>query len=212
MADLEKFLRRVDSEVASARQQALGVMQDAEQAYESRQRGFELFLKVLERVRELTRPRLEALAERFKFDTKPIQSEHQRGIELAFRTEMAAVSLKFTATHDTEVRNLLVEYQLRVVPIFIKFAPQAQFESSLAAFDENAFAAWLDDRLVEFVKTYLEIHTNSYYQKDHLATDPVANIQFPKIYAQVTLDEAGRKLYFISEKTRDEYLQQAGKP
>lgn len=208
MADLSSLLSRIEAQVATARQQAQLTMQDAEAAYERRRIGYEKFLVVVDRIRELAKPRLQALAEHFKFDANPMQNEHKQGVELAFQTAMATVKLKLTASHDTDVEKLIVDYDLQILPIFIKFEPHARFETSLTAVDEAAFEAWLDDRLVDFTKTYLEIHSNSYYQKDHLTTDPVAQIQFPKIYAQATLEQNGKKLYFISEKTRDEFVQQ----
>jgi YHS domain-containing protein len=206
MADLSSLLKRIDAEVAGAKQQVQAVMKDAEKAFEQRKIGFEKFLQQVGRVRELAKPRLEALATHFKFDAKPKQSEHEPGVELCFNAELATVNLKLTASHDTDVKNLYVDYDLRILPIYIKFEPHARFEAPIDALDEAKFEQWLDDRLVDFAKTYLEIQTNSYYQKDHLVTDPVAKIQFPKIYAQITAEKNGQKYFFINEATRDEFL------
>lgn len=206
MADLTSLLKRIDAEVDVAKQQAQAVMQDAEVAFEQRKLGFEKFLQVVKQIRELAKPRLEALAKHFKFDPKLKQSEHEPGVELAFNLELATVNLKLTATHDVDVKTLFVDYDLRILPIFIKFEPHARFEAPLNALDEKKFEQWLDDRLVDFAKSYLEIQTNSYYQKDHLVTDPVAQIQFPKIYATITAEKGGQKYYFISEATRDDFL------
>jgi YHS domain-containing protein len=206
MADLTSLLQRIDAEVNVAKQQAQTVLQDAGAAFEQRKRGFESFLQQVGRVREIAKPRLEALAQHFKFDATPKPSEHEPGVELCFDSELAKVNLKLAATHDAAVKNLYVDYDLRILPIFIKFEPHSRFEAPIDALDEAKFEQWLDDRLVDFAKTYLEIQTNSYYQKDHLVTDPVAQIQFPKIYTQVTAEKNGQKYYFINESTRDEFL------
>ena len=44
----------------------------------------------------------------------------------------------------------------------------------MVAIDETALGNWLDDRIVGFVQTYLSMHENQYYLKEHMVEDPVA--------------------------------------
>jgi hypothetical protein len=77
----------------------------------------------------------------------------------------------------------------------------------LDAIDKVALGKWFDDRIVDFVKTYLSLHENQYYLKGHLVEDPIAKVQFPKYAAGATFEAGGRTLYFIDESTLREYRQ-----
>ncbi len=68
----------------------------------------------------------------------------------------------------------------------------------------------MDDRLVDFVKTYLALHQNEYYLKDHMVEDPIAGIRFPKLAAAATLECDGKTYYFIGEETRREFAAKRG--
>ena len=64
---------------------------------------------------------------------------------------------------------------------------------------------WIDDRIVSFVRTYLALHENEHYLKDHMVEDPVAGVRFPKFAAAATLESGGKTFYFISDETRSEF-------
>ena len=58
--------------------------------------------------------------------------------------------------------------------------------------DDEKIAKWIDDRLVQFVQTYLSLHENQYYLKEHMVEDPVAHVRFPKFAAGATLESGGQ--------------------
>ncbi len=93
------------------------------------------------------------------------------------------------------------------MPIYFKFNPHAELEIPLGKVDRAKIEAWLDDRLIEFAQTYITLHFTDQYQKDHMVTDPVANVRFPKAFAQSTFEKAGNTYYFISDQTRREFEQ-----
>jgi hypothetical protein len=45
------------------------------------------------------------------------------------------------------------------------------------------------------------------YHQDHPATDPVANVRFPKVFARSTLEKSGKKYHVISDQTRRDFEQ-----
>jgi len=78
------------------------------------------------------------------------------------------------------------------------------------AFDIEAIevfriGAWLDERIVDFVRTYLAVHENEFYLKAHMVEDPVAHVRFPDFAAASTLERGGKTLYFIANETREEF-------
>src|SRR5581483_11681994 len=124
---------------------------------------------------------------------------YSRSVTLDVKSEMAGVvRLGFTLTHDADVRTILLDYNLEIVPIFFRYNPHARLEMPLDAYDEAALGSWLDDRIVEFANACLELHSTKQYQDKVLVSDPVAGISFPKHFAAATLDHGGTTHYFIS--------------
>jgi YHS domain-containing protein len=209
MADISSFVKRIDEQVAQARARVEQVQAEAQQAYEGRKQRYQTFLKVLEDLRGVAAPRLEKLGERCKFEATPTESADGKSVVLNFQTPVAKVRLRLSATHDTDVRNLVLTYDLEILPIFIKFNPHAELQIPLDKVDRATVESWLDDRLVEFAQTYVTIHFTDQYHKDHMVMDPVANVRFPKAFAQSKLDQGGKTFYFISEQTRRDFEKRA---
>src|SRR5262249_37753560 len=108
------------------------------------------------------------------------------------------------------VRKLILDYNLEILPILMQFDSHSHAEWPLESVDKQAIANWIDDRLVGFVKTYLALHENEYYLKDHMVEDPIAGIRFPKFAAAASLDFDGKTYYFIGEETRREFAAHHG--
>lgn len=212
MADISNLLKRIDGEFAASEQKIKGFQAEQTKAYEDRQRRLVTFERVCETLREVWRPRLEALAKKFgeRVKVTPHISRELREAAFEFDSKLAHIQLKFTASTDQDVRKLVLDYRLEILPILMKFEPHQQAEFPLEAIDAEAIGQWIDDRIVDFVRTFLSLHQNEYYLKDHMVVDPVAEVQFPRFAAAATLDWQGKTHYFISEKTRAEFAKQHG--
>ena len=108
------------------------------------------------------------------------------------------------------IGNLVLNYDLEILPTLMQFDGHAQGQWPIHAIDREAVGDWIDDRLVSFVKTYLSLHENEYYLKEHMVRDPVAGVRFPKYAAAATVDVAGKTYYFIGDETRREFEAQQG--
>jgi YHS domain-containing protein len=126
------------------------------------------------------------------------------------QSELARVRLKFSASTDRDVRKVVLGYDLEIIPVLLRFQPHAELEFPLEAADREAAGRWIDDRVVDFVRTYLSLGENDVYLKDHMVEDPVAQVRFPKFAAGATLEWQGRTYYFIGEETRREFARQNG--
>jgi len=207
MADISTFLKRLDEQVAQVRTRVEQKQSEIQQAYEARSERYKRFLRVLEDLQGVAKARLDKLAEKCKFDATPTENADGKSVLLMFQTPVARVRLRLSATHDDEVRNLVLGYDLEILPIYVKYSPHAELAIPLDKVDRAAVENWLDDRLIEFAQTYVTIHFTDEYQKDHTVVDPVANVRFPKVFAQSTLEKAGKTYYFISDQTRREFEQ-----
>lgn len=212
MADLDTLMSRIETEFAANEIKIKEFQAQQVQEYQGRQERLELFATVCENLRNVWKPRLEALARKFgdKVKVTPAVTPSGREATFQFRSSLADIVLRFSASTDAEVRHLVLDYNLHILPILMKFEPHARIEFPLEAVDAAATAKWIDDRIVDFVKTYLSLHHNEYYLKGHMVADPISQTQFPKYAAAATLDWQGTKYYFIGEETRREFAKKNG--
>lgn len=210
MQDMRTLVERINAEFALAEERQEELRSQNMDAYHDRQARLETFAETLERLKEVWRPRLEALAQRFgdRVAIEPIISPEHRSVRFAFQSELAHIKLEFTASPDADVRNLIVSYNLQILPILMKFDSHDEISFPLENIDKAVLASWIDDRIISFLKTYLALHENGYYLKNHMVEDPIAKIRFPKFAAGAVLEEKGETHYFISEDTLQEFQQQ----
>jgi YHS domain-containing protein len=103
---------------------------------------------------------------------------------------------------------VVFHYDLEIIPILMQFDSHDELTIPLDAIDREALGKWMDDRIISFVQTYLAVHGNQYYLKDHLVEDPIAKVRFPKYAAGAKLDWKGKTIYFLGEETRRQFEQQ----
>jgi hypothetical protein len=164
MNDLTNLQQQLDAELAGARGRAQQTRQELERANQERQERLKEFDALLERLRPVWTPRLELLRERFAKLVKgqPEVKPHARSITFSF-TSKFRVELKLSAYPDQHVQNLVLEYDLLIVPLLAKYDRQARLEMPLDRVDEGAIARWLDERIVSFVKTYVALEGDSFF-------------------------------------------------
>ena len=152
MADIDTFLKRLDEQVLQARTRVEQKQAELQQSYEARKQRYQKFLKVMDDLRGVAMPRLEKLGEHCKFEATPLEDADGKSVVLNVQTPVARVRLRLAATHDTEVRNLVLSYDLEILPIFIQFNSHSEIQIPLEKVDRTAVEAWLDDRLIEFAR------------------------------------------------------------
>jgi len=207
MADTTQLLSRIDAEFQGVDQKIKQYQAARAEEFEGRQRRLERFVETCDRLQSVWRPRFEALAQRFKdkIEVVPSLTKSRRSATLRFHSNLATFNLTLTAVTDADVRNFVLDYTLDILPILMKFEKNQQLEMPLDEVDPVAVGKWIDDRIVDAVKVYLDLHQNAYYLKGHLVRDPVADIEFPKYAAAATVEWKGATYYFISEESRDTF-------
>lgn len=210
MAGLDDLLSRIDSEFSKVKKRSEETRAAQLEDYHRRQQRLEEIETIIDRLRAVWKPRLEAFAKRFgdRVQVTPTVVPGHREAKFAFKSELAQIEMRLSVGPDDDARQLVLKYDLHILPILMKFESHAQFSHPFDAVDDDAVAKWIDDRLVQFVQTYLALHENQYYLKDYLVTDPIAGVQFPKYAAGATLDLKGKTYYFISDEMRDEFQKQ----
>jgi YHS domain-containing protein len=90
----------------------------------------------------------------------------------------------------------------------MQFEKHSSLTVPLDQVDDATIVNWVDERIVAFVRTFLAIHENRYYQKGILVTDPISGTEMPTFAACCTLESGGKTYYFVSEDTKREFERQ----
>jgi hypothetical protein len=212
MSDIKTLTDRIEGAVAAFRDKAKKQEQAILDDYLDRQKRLAEYEKVQTKVVEIAKPRLEALAARAKEWVKvtPSVSQFRRAATFEFNSPKAKISLTFSVAPDQTVNNVVTDCDLRIIPVLWKFESHSELSTPVANFDAARVTKWLDDQIVAFVQLFVEIHESELYERGDSVEDPVAKIKFPKFAAGATLEHGGKTLYFIDDRTKQEYMKQQG--
>lgn len=207
MRDVNELVDRIESAFTAVKEKAKQQQQRELQRYQERQKRLVEYEKVQAKVVEITRPRLEALAKRAgdRVAVTPSVSQTRRSVRFEFRSSQAYITLSFSIVPDQEINNVVVDYDLRIVPVLWRFDSHAEFITPVASPDLDGLSKWLDDRIVGFVELYIQIHEGELYDKAEFVEDPVAKVKFPKFAAGATLERGGQTYYFVDEESKSAF-------
>ncbi len=209
MPEVKSLSSRIDGEFAAVEKKRQDFQVERLQEYRERQKRLQQLGKVFDKMAKAWKPRLETLVQKFgnRIQVTPRLTPSTREATLEFPSNLGRVSLRFSASTDRDVRQVILGYDLEIIPVFFRYEPHAELGFPLEAIDEAAAARWIDDRIVDFVRTYLSMGENELYTREHMVEDPVAHVGFPDFAAGATLEWQGKKFYFIGEETRRQFAQ-----
>lgn len=212
MSETSTLLDRIDAEFREVEAQIKEYQAAKVEEFRGREERLEQFASLCDRLSEVWRPRLEAFAQRFgdRVQITPVISRSRRSATLRCASPLAQFDLTLAVMTDADVRHLILDCSLDILPILMRYDKHSQLELPLDSVDPAVVEQWIDDRLVDAVRTYLQLHQNANYLKGHLVIDPVAEIEFPRYAAGATLEWNGKTYYFIGEETRDTFAQTNG--
>jgi len=212
MSDISSLASRIDAEFSAIEEKVKKVQVGLMEEQKQRKQRLEQLSKVFDQLRDIWRPRLEVLVQKFgnRVQTTPRIVPSTREVAFDFQSNQGHVRLKFSASTDRDIQKVILSYDLEIIPILMRFKPHDELEFPLNAVDKEAAAKWIDDRIVDFVQTYFSMGEDEIYLKDQMVEDPVAHVRFFKVAAATTLEWQGQKFYFIGEDTRREFERQKG--
>lgn len=207
MSDIGELVQRIRSEFSASDEKLKAYQSKQVESLHARQQRLMQLESIFDKLANVWRPRLEALAKEFgdRIQATPDVTPGRRSALLQVKSPVASIRLQFSATSDSDVTKLILAYDLDILPLLMQFERHAEIELPLDDVNPEIIGRWLDDRIVTFVKTYLSIHENQYYLKDIMVEDPVALIRFPQFAAGATRQKEGQTYYFINEETAIEF-------
>ncbi len=208
MGTRARLEERIQTEIEKAARRMEEVRREAGQESEALSDRYEMFEAISKRL--VSDPRagqLKRLAD--MFDNAQIERSHDyagyRGV-VAFRHTPkfpARVRLRMAMVHDAEVRNVLLTYDLEITPVFIQFQRHDQIAFPLDKVDSERLFEWADDKIIQFVRTYMELEFADQYQKENLVTDPVLRERFSRILSVGEVEYEGHAYFFLTHKSKD---------
>jgi YHS domain-containing protein len=210
MSELKSLSSRIDDEFAAVQKKVKDVQVERLQEYRERRKRLQQLDGVFQKLAEAWKPRLDTLVQKFgdHVQATPRLTPSSREATFEFQSNQGRVRLRFSASASPDVRKVILSYDLEIIPVLFRYEPHAELEFPLDAVDEAAAGRWVDDRVVEFVRTYLSLRQNDFSTQEHMVEDPVAHVSFPDYAAGATLEWQGKKYYFIGEDTRQDLARQ----
>jgi YHS domain-containing protein len=212
MPEISGLTGRIEAEFAAAADKVKKFQSEQVQEHQERQQRLEQFEQLLDQLRDIWQPRLEALAQRFGDQVKatPEVTPGRRQALFQFQSDLARIQLRFSVTTNFDATKVIFNYDLEILPVLTQFESHSELEFPLDAVDRAKLTQWIDDRIVSFVRTYLSLYENEFYLKKSMVEDPVIHVRFPKHAAGATLEWQGKTYYFVGEETRREFQKQQG--
>jgi len=212
MSDTSDLAARIDQVMTSVKEKAKKQQQGMLQDHLQRQQALKAYEKVQDTIIEVVKPRLETFAKRAgeRVTVTPSVSQYRRTGRFEFRSPKAYITLSFSVGPDRDVKEAVIEYDVKIVPVLWKFDSHLEFRTPIASPDMTALAKWVDDRILGFVELFVEINESEIVDKAEIVEDPVAKVKFPRFAAGAALEHGGQTYYFIDDTTKAQFAKQKG--
>ncbi|MBT1074208.1 YHS domain-containing protein [Geobacter grbiciae] len=119
----------------------------------------------------------------------------------------ATVTLDIGLFPGEKGEGVTVRTTLDILPTLMEYKRNDETTLPLEGSDE-AVGRWVEEKILEFVDTYLRLETHPLYQKDYIVVDLVCGMPISATAAPCRIELHGRALYFCSEHCKDAYLKE----
>lgn len=107
-------------------------------------------------------------------------------------------SIAFSVEHDVRIEQLRIHSRAWMMPRFTPLVEQDHLRSPLKRVEEAKVSDWVEERLLEFIDTYLRLDCRRQDVTD-VATDPVCGMKLSVAEADAMSSYYGHPYYFCSE-------------
>ncbi|HEY3309081.1 MAG TPA: YHS domain-containing protein [Desulfuromonadaceae bacterium] len=163
-------------------------------------------------VESIILPRMEELAR--QFDNAKVEVLHTEAVFSCVceftHTPRFPATVRFAIALFPASDSITARYDLNILPVLMEYQRNAEETFPLVG-NENALAIWVEDKILDFVDTYLRLETHPLYQKDNTVVDIVCGMRIPSTAATSTLERNGRIFYFCSEHCKEAFIKESDK-
>lgn len=153
-------------------------------------------------IRTVVRPRLETIAKLFP---NAVFADEQLPHLLSCRFEYserfpAYTTMEFSIEHDIRFEKVILHTRTHIMPVFVRYNEQDNLLLPLDAVNDADVADWIEERLLEFLDTYLRLDSVGETATAQSAVDPVCGMLILQSAAAAMQSYCGHPYYFCSEE------------
>jgi len=213
MTETDEFKARLRGEAESARERIRAMQDQTAEQYREMQFNYAIFLGLSRRIKEATRPWVEAFAESLPGVT-PVVTERDFGpagrvFHGAFVTISiprgercpADIKLRFGLEAGAAVDSLVLFHELEIDPVFIESERRDQIALPLDPSSVERAVEWFQQEALAFTKKYISLFFDPYYQKGSEVPDVVLGRTFPRAFAKGRAEYRGVTYHFLTEES-----------
>jgi YHS domain-containing protein len=93
------------------------------------------------------------------------------------------------------------------MPAFMKYDAHDKLPLPLDAVDDQVVAAWVEEKLLAFVETYLRLDRGDEDFEDEAVTDPVCGMRISRSSAAAHMEHRGHPYFFCTEDCRRQFAE-----
>jgi YHS domain-containing protein len=210
MSDLNQLAQRIKEKLAGADQRKQIEQNHLQLRMSEYEQRHERYTGIADKlVQDVIRPRLKKLAEHFDNAEFPEHDPPARhSVVCCFQHTPrfpATAKLELSVSRDGQCETLLVRYDLEILPVFFQFEGHDQLSVPLNRVVDAQVAAWVEEKVLQFVDTYLRLEAVDQYQTENLVIDPVCGMRINKTYAAAEMTYQGQTYYFCIPDCKDRF-------
>jgi YHS domain-containing protein len=162
---------------------------------------------------DLIRPRVEAVAAKFP---NAVLDDGRRvdacGASLGYCNRYpTSARFGFVVEHDDAFEHLIVRYELRMHPTFIKYEPHDKLTLEMNKLAVTECGPWVEQRLLDFLRDYLRLDRGDESLDVDLVLDPVCGMRFPRSAAAAEECYRGHPYFFCTAECHEQFAQEPGR-
>lgn len=208
MSDLVNFAKQVEQQLKDANREPHWSRDEADQymadVADRRERFEQTSSQLCDTV---VQPRLETLGGYFANAslTKRKSAAHYSCYFGYCERFPASTTVTFAIEHDATYEKLVVRYEVRMMPLFIKLDEHDKLTLPLDDISEDVVATWVEQRLLEFLDSYLRIDRGGENLDEEVVVDPVCGMRIGRSSAAATKVYYGHPYFFCSVDCRGKF-------
>ena len=208
MSDLVDFAKRLEEQLTSAGREPHWEANEADRymsAIAGRREKFDTLASRL--IEAVIQPRMETLASYFS-NASLSRDEPVGRCSCWFgycERFPASTKVAFAVEHDVRLEKVAVCFDASMMPVFIKMNEHDRLTEPLDSIEDDVVAAWVEERLCEFLDAYLRIDRGSDEFEEDAATDPVCGMRISRSAAAASDSHRGHPYFFCSRECQQRF-------
>jgi YHS domain-containing protein len=208
VSTLEEFQGKLKSKVKAATNAPRWQSSDSETymaALRVRRQQFDEAAKSL--IATVIKPRLDAVAELFPSARTMTDDQACRSWCWFASSNRIPITAKveFAIEHDESVEQVFVRYESCLMPMFVRFQPHDKLTFRLGQLNPEQIAVWIEERIFEFLETYLHHDRGQDDLEEDIFTDPVCGMRLGRSDVRAQADYRGHPYFFCSTECREKF-------